>query len=476
MAAAIAQFREQKSLAGTWAGMVASAMTTTASNFCGVLFVSYDSSAAITGLTDSKGNTTGAGSGKWELLSHFSTTVGSWLDCYVIYGGTGGSGHTITFTGSGSPFGVAYFIEVTGALASGSPFGTLVSGAPVGGSPATLGSGTLAQADNLLLSAIGGASNTFSVGSPWTLQDSEPDSANYWTSAFASLNVTSTANQNVVWTYAGIGNEGIHILPVKSAAAASGYSGTPGQSAITLAGAAVTLARTANVSLIPGADALVLSSPAPTLTQTAGATFVPGVSALTLSGPAPTLARTANQTFTPAPDTIALTGPAPTLSIASGLNLIPAPDVIALATFAPTLARTVNVSLIPDPASFTINRFAPILTQTGSDAYPLGSGGGPLAYFPSQASIREQARNSRIDQWVRQEQAKTRRLQEVKPKQKPIPRPEFKVEPPKAIPTPRKPAKLDKRAIAQKVKAVKLAKKKRSQEAAIARAIELLIR
>jgi len=161
---------------------------------------------------------------------------------------------------------------------------------------------------------------------------------------------------------------------------------------------------------------------------------------------------------------------------------VPGTDAIVLAGQIPTVVATANQTIAPSPKTGILIGLAPTLTQTGiqPDPYPLGSGGGPLQYFPSQAEIRDQVRRERAAQWVREEQAKTRRLMAPKP-QKPkapplvIPRPEFKVEPPKAPTKPQKPAKLDKRAIAQRVKAAKLARKKRRQEDAIARALRLLI-
>lgn len=215
MAAAVAQYREFK---GLGVGFIDSASVASMSTTAGrplFLSVNYDDGMTITALTDSKGNVLGAGANDWKLLGSIGSSGGSKWDVYAIWGGAGGAGHSVRVDFSGSAYPVAYFGEISGALTGATPFDVFVTDGS-GGSPDTFGTGTLAQADNLLLSGCGGSGITFTVAPPFTIFDDEL-SQDYWTCAIAAGNVTSTANQNVVWIWTGPGEEAKWLLAIKSA-------------------------------------------------------------------------------------------------------------------------------------------------------------------------------------------------------------------------------------------------------------------
>lgn len=286
-----------------------------------------------------------------------------------------------------------------------------------------------------------------------------------------SAGQTLTVNVYANNIYSGYGNTTVSGAAITQSGGGGGTSLTPAQDAFVLTGPAPTLTRTANQSLSPAHDALVLTGFAPTLTQGAGLTLTPGQDAIALSGLAPTLAQSANQALAPGQDALALTGLAPTLARTANQALVPAADAVVLTGFAPSVVQaSASVSLAPGSASMAVIGWAPTFVQTGSNPYPPGSGGGPLAYFPSQASIREQARREETERWIKAEQAKTRRLEEAKrPKPQPVVKAApFKPEPPAPIARPKK----DTRIVAARVKA---AAKKRREERAIAQALRLLL-
>lgn len=365
-------------------------------------------------------------------------------------------------------------------------------------------------ADRLVITAVvadlGSSNNNFGTPSGYTLLDRENDSnsftgyqAAYKTvSALETSTATHTATGGTASQYDTViatfkiaaGGGGTSLTPGQDAIALTGpaptlaqtanQSLTPAQDAVVLTGIAPTLVRTANLALVPAADALVLTGMAPTVTQGAGLTLTPGQDAIALSGLAPTLAQTANQALTPAQDAVALTGIAPTIAQTANQALAPGADAVILTGFAPSVVQaSASVSLVPGTAALNIVGWAPSFVQTGANPYPLGSGGGPLEYFPSQAEIRDQVRRERTAKWIREEQARTLANTKPKPpKPKPapfvVPRPVVKLDLPKRSPKPAKPVK-DTRAVAQKVKAAQLAKRKRRQEEAIARALMLLL-
>ena len=106
--------------------------------------------------------------------------------------------HTATVTFSGSPDGTAYLVEVTGAATASVD---QTGGAPDATSPYEATLGTLAQADELILSMIAAtdAAPTF-ASTNGTLIDAEQNGALYWTSAIAKRVVASTTGPTVGFT------------------------------------------------------------------------------------------------------------------------------------------------------------------------------------------------------------------------------------------------------------------------------------
>lgn len=253
----------------------------------------------------------------------------------------------------------------------------------------------------------------------------------YKTSATATANAISMTGTDVDGSIA-------HHLIMASLKAAGGGSDTsisPAQGSLTITGHAPTLARTANQSVSPAVDAVAIAGLAPTLVQTANQAVSPGPDSVVIAGLAPTLQQTNGFTVVPAAGTVVLSGLAPTIAQTANQSVSPGADAVVVTGFAPSIVQaTASVTLTPAPAVLAIVGPMPTFLQSGQDPYPLGSGGAPLAYYPSAFEIRDQARRERLDAWAREEQAITRRLQR-KPRKPPsapldLPLPVF-IEPPK---------------------------------------------
>lgn len=229
----------------------------------------------------------------------------------------------------------------------------------------------------------------------------------YKTSATATANAISMTGTDVDGSIA-------HHLVMASLKAAGGGSDTsisPAQGALTITGHAPTLARTANQSVSPAADAVAITGLAPTLAQTANQAVSPGPNSVVITGLAPTLQQTNGFTVVPAADVVVLSGFAPTLAQTANQSVSPGADAVVVAGFAPSIVQaSASITVTPYPVLLAVAGYAPALLQTGRDPYPLGSGGGPLEDFPSQAEIRERVRAERRAAWAEEERRITQRL------------------------------------------------------------------
>lgn len=171
---------------------------TAASGSTFAAFVSYDATAgAITTAGDNKGNTyTGVGTAQADGFGG----LGRW---YVCENGLGGAGHTFTFTTASNHFGVVYLIEITGVPAT--PTDKNAQGSTSGASPwTTISTGTLSQADELILSAcmVNNATSAAYVSDNGTILDQE-SSLSFWTSGIAKHIVASTTSYVPSWSKSG---------------------------------------------------------------------------------------------------------------------------------------------------------------------------------------------------------------------------------------------------------------------------------
>lgn len=177
------------------------------------LFVTRQSSATIASVTDSESNT----------YSQIGTTLGAVDQCtdvYACYNATGGADHTLTVTWSASPAGASiFFVEVTGVTAT--PLDVNVNGVDAL-SPFTATSGTLAQADEVLLSFCASDSTnnpTTYASSNFTILASETNGSSNWTAAIGKLVVSATTSITPSWTSSGAATANVHVLSFKALAA-----------------------------------------------------------------------------------------------------------------------------------------------------------------------------------------------------------------------------------------------------------------
>lgn len=194
-----------------------SVTTTTGSTFA--IGCSYGASfwGTIDSFSDSKSNTyTSTGS---------AITDGIKIELAYCENGTGGSGHTATVDGAGSntDFPVVYFVELAGAATASYDSGAHAKGADTG-SPFTITSGTLAQADSAILvlaAAWEGGTINQDITTGYTVTK-EDDYANFFGSAMGRKVVSSTSAETATYSPGGTGaNTVLGIYAFKAASAAA---------------------------------------------------------------------------------------------------------------------------------------------------------------------------------------------------------------------------------------------------------------
>ena len=166
-----------------------------------VLMVSHDPGAAVTSVSDNKGNS-------YSMVREggYGTPSLQRVTVYECVGGVGGAGHTCTVNFDATAYPAAHFIEVTGAAAS-SPRDISVYSAPYNNPnpSAVVNTGALAQAAEVVLAIIA----TGAAGSPsysevsaysFTKLSEETDGDNYWTSAVFKKVTASTSSMATQWT------------------------------------------------------------------------------------------------------------------------------------------------------------------------------------------------------------------------------------------------------------------------------------
>lgn len=179
-----------------------SSITTTGGS--GTTFVIVATLAAgttPTSATDSKGNT-------YTIRGTPASQPGTGCKVvlYTSENGTGGSGHTFTFTASGTAYPYVFGFEVIGTD-TGSAIDVVVLGGDAA-SPFTLASGTLSQANEMLVSGVntnsGSNPATYAPGTGWTIIQQGTNGASFWSGACAYKIVSTTASDTTLsWTAVG---------------------------------------------------------------------------------------------------------------------------------------------------------------------------------------------------------------------------------------------------------------------------------
>lgn len=152
-----------------------------------VLIVAFDPATTVSSVS-----ITGSGSDTFGAAKVSATGLGK-IAAYVCENATGGASVTATANFSAAAFPTAHLIKCTGVATSSYDSASLGSALDAT-SPYTVTSGTFAQANNVVIAALEtnwGTTGAY-ASSNFTLLSSEPDVANFWTSAVGKLVVTAT--------------------------------------------------------------------------------------------------------------------------------------------------------------------------------------------------------------------------------------------------------------------------------------------
>ena len=294
--------------------------TTTGSTF--VAWTTADDGVTINAPTDSKSNSygtakvtvsTGGGSSKQTV--------------YVKENGTGGSGHTLTFTFGAGTYPTCFFIECAGAATASYDSGSLTSGASGAGSPFNRNSGGQAQAANAILTFIAtdaGGSLTY-ANSGYTVSQ-ESDGNNYWTGAIGRQIVSQTSAVTSSWTVSA-SNGGTVTFAIKEASG----SGSP-------------------YTLVVDPASYTLTAAAETVTATRALTISPASYAIT----AQAVNLAVGRVLSVSPASYTLSAAAETLTATRVLNISPAAYVLSAADVTLTYTPSARELLI-DPASYAVS-------------------------------------------------------------------------------------------------------------------------
>ena len=169
---------------------------------------SWDLAANISTVTDSKSNTYAAQGTTQTVDGNHKI---QWYACTGTC--TGGASHTATVTFSATAFPTCHLVEITGAATS-SPIDKTVNGTNTTSPYASAATGTLAQANEVVLSLC--AANAGSDGayafSNMTLLSSEPAVSSFWDSGVGKQVVASTASFTPSCTRTGSSGNGSDTL------------------------------------------------------------------------------------------------------------------------------------------------------------------------------------------------------------------------------------------------------------------------
>lgn len=192
------------------------AINTATADLLLALVASYYGAPAPT-LSDSKTNT-------WQVAENFIGSGGAscQLKLYYCYGGTVGSGHTVTCTASGA-YGSVIFAAYSGAVAT--PLDQHTSTGAAGVTSVQPGSVTPSEGNELVIACLGyqTAAAVASIGGGFTKRANEnPQSGVSYGCALADLIQTSAAAANPSWSWTGAGDATALLVTFKAAAGGGG--------------------------------------------------------------------------------------------------------------------------------------------------------------------------------------------------------------------------------------------------------------
>lgn len=208
---------EKGNISSASSGSTAGFASTSGSTF--VICVS-DPNANVT-ISDNKGNSYSQVGTDQLLAAGTGNVTGQMWQCP---NGAGGAGHTatVTFT-SGTGDCAFYFLEIGDAANPSIDSGSISQGTDAS-TPFERTTGTLAQADSLIVAFAfnNDSASSFTAASPLTTQLQETNVALYWTSAVATGVVASTAAVTASFTCTGspgTGGLGLIVAAFKQAGA-----------------------------------------------------------------------------------------------------------------------------------------------------------------------------------------------------------------------------------------------------------------
>jgi hypothetical protein len=173
-------------------------VTSAASGSTFVVFCQFTPGQTFTSITDSKSNS-------YTQIGTEEANGGLVGRLYYTANGTGGSGHTASCATSASDLAV-YLLEITGAQAASLDSGS-VNDIFDNTSPFTVTSGTLAQAAELVVAAIGTDSGsnpaTLAESSGFTIQEKLEDGTTVWPGGIATKIVSATTALTPSFTQTG---------------------------------------------------------------------------------------------------------------------------------------------------------------------------------------------------------------------------------------------------------------------------------
>lgn len=179
-----------------------------------------DPNTSIT-VEDNKGNTFTENGSSQEATPNINR-----IRHFRCENANGGASHTVTVkwtSGSGDPS--IFFLALSGCATSSYDSGSLAN-ATDGSSPFTVTSGTLAQADSIVIGGIcsGETSHTsYSNSSGFTREQEETNDGSFWPGAIFSKVVSATTGVALSVTNSGAANTALKIAAYKAAAAGGNF-------------------------------------------------------------------------------------------------------------------------------------------------------------------------------------------------------------------------------------------------------------
>lgn len=199
--------------------VTSSGITTTSGSLIVVTCYGYGASSTpiASNCTDSKGNT-------YSLADAIGNGGAEVVAIFYAENITGGASHTVSVNLPGGAFATNIdVLEVTGA-ATATSLDKHVTGTGTGTNPVTSATGTLSQADEIIICVFAqdtGTNNAISPAATWSSGGSEPDGTAHMVGATAYKIVSATTTTSHTWSDASSGSYRTVIASFKAPAAAA---------------------------------------------------------------------------------------------------------------------------------------------------------------------------------------------------------------------------------------------------------------